>query len=148
MSSRHSMRRLVDSQELLATVRRRLDLAVRLGKLRAVSVEELWGFLFTTADHVVVDVGRALDRIQTVEREDGPLAEIMRSRLNVQSGDGEIELERMYLCLTDPLEREILTLWLLGTPHTVTAEIVGLTPDNTRWRWAQIRRRLRETLEQ
>ena len=55
-------------------------------------------------------------------------------------------LERSFAALNDPTDREILSCWLAGFPHSRTAEIVDLAATAVRKRWEVIRARLRNVL--
>ena len=50
-----AMRRLFDSQDIVSTLGRRLDLYVRSGRLEAVSGDQLWSLIMKMAEHGVID---------------------------------------------------------------------------------------------
>jgi DNA-directed RNA polymerase specialized sigma24 family protein len=145
-----AMRRLFDSQDILSTLGRRLDLYVRAGRLRAVSENELWSLVFTVADHALVDLRRTTDYLRSIEGADGPLAQAMLRRINdapEPGADASLGLARVFEALKDGTDREILSLWITDTPHHVTAELMGLTPAAVRKRWERIKDTLREDLK-
>lgn len=146
-----TMRRLFDSQEIMSTVGRRLDLYVRDGKLQAVSEEQLWALVFKMADHALIDKARLFRRLEATEGEDGQFAREMLIRLQQDRHtptDGvEEALEKALAALTDQTDRQILTLWLSGVQQKVIAEYVGLAPTAVRKRWQRIRAELRERFE-
>lgn len=146
-----TMRRLFDSQEILSTLGRRLDLFVRSGRLRAESAPELWSLVFRIADNAMVEKSRVVRSLEAKEGEDSPLAHRMLARLNeaqVHSDDGpEIEIDRALGVLDAGVDREILSLWLTGHQHTHIAECLGLAPTAIRKRWQKIRERLRTLYE-
>lgn len=145
------MRRVFDSLDILSTLARRLDHFVHSGQLEAATEDQLWSLLFRMAEHAVIDKARVFRRLQSAEGEDSTFAREMLARLQaaeVRRRDGpEVELERAMQSLQDRVDRTILSLWLLGTPHIATAEWVGLTPAAVRQRWHSIRTRLRATFE-
>jgi len=145
-----AMRRVFDSQDILSTVGRRLDRYIRLGQLAASSEPQLWALVGKMAEAAVVDKARVFRRLSAVEAEDAPFAMRLRSRLDDaarRSPEGvEDELASAIGLITDPVDREILSLWLHGTPHTVIAEQVELSPDAVRQRWRTIRLRLAERM--
>jgi DNA-directed RNA polymerase specialized sigma24 family protein len=144
-----AMRRLFDSQEILSTVARRLDQFVQSGQLTASNEGELWSLVFAMAEHAVIDKARVFRKLQRVEDEDSVWASRLAERLQAASGasDGvELTLCRVFESLPDPVDREILSLWLADTPHTVTSRMVNMTPNNVRQRWSKIKDSLRETL--
>lgn len=144
------MRRLFDSQELMSTLARRLDAFVRSGQLEAATEGQLWSLLFRMAENAVIDKARVFRRLQAVEGEDGPLAAGLLRELERASRAGpeecDLEIERTFRALPDAMDRAILALWLTGSPHTVTAECVGLSAAAVRQRWVSIRERLRASL--
>src|SRR5689334_16822079 len=52
---RPAMRRLFDSQEIISTLARRLDLFVRGGQLNAETEGQLWTLVFKMAENAVID---------------------------------------------------------------------------------------------
>ncbi len=144
------VRRLYDSQEILSTVGRRLDRYVLLGRLSICTEEQLRSLVSRIAIAAIADKARATARIGRVERPDGELVaddERRRGRAPMQSEmSSGGELDRAVRALRDPIDREILVLWLRGTPHNVTASVLGMAPTAVRKRWQSIRQRLREHL--
>lgn len=145
------MRRVFDSQDILSTLSRRLDGFVARGGLRVQSENQLWAFVLRMAENATIDKQRVLRRLQAVEGEDSPVASELARRIergghaDDDAGAG-IEIERALALLDDPIDKEILSMWVAGHPHTVTAESVGLTAAAVRKRWQMIRARLREGL--
>jgi RNA polymerase sigma factor (sigma-70 family) len=149
------MRRIFDSQDILSTLSRRLDAFVQRGQVRVRSERQLWAFLLRMAQNAAIDKQRVIRRLQAVEGEDSPVAIALARRLAgaaapPESGlDGDNatgEIERALSLLDDPIDREILSMWLAGHAHTVTAEAVGLSAAAVRKRWQSIRATLRESL--
>ncbi len=149
------VRRLFDSQDLLSTVSRRLDLYVQSGRLTARTEEELWSFLYRVVENAFIDKSRAYDRMQRSER---PEVAADRGALGSQGtsaseGVPGVEDDRTLIkdCLgelADPIDREILNLWLRGTPLGVIADLLGVPRARLRKRWQRIRRALRQTVGQ
>ncbi len=141
------MRRIFDSQEILSTVGRRLDLYVKAGHLRADSEPQLWSLLFRMIDAALVDKARAYRRLNKVEGEDSEFASRLLSRMREQdrksAEGGEIELEAAFRSLRSDVDREVLALWLNDVPHTRIAEEISSTPEAVRQRWRSIREHLR-----
>jgi DNA-directed RNA polymerase specialized sigma24 family protein len=138
----HAMRRLIDSQEILSTVARRLDRCVSRGRLRATSPEELRGLVIAIARNALIEKGRVYNSLRAQEGEDGPLARAMLRRLSQKEHkqDGcELELDRALRSLTDPIDREILSMWLNGMPLVRIADVVGRSAQAVRQRWQDIR---------
>lgn len=141
-----AMRRIFDSQDILSTLGRRLDHFVLSGKLKAGTEQELWALIFRMADNAVVDKSRLFRRLQQVEKEDSRFARELSSRLrhaqSTHKGGVEIEIDRALNHLHDGIDRQILLLWLAGTPQFVIAEHVDLAATAVRKRWQKIRSKL------
>lgn len=146
-----AMRRLFDSQEILSTLGRRLDVCVGSGSLRASSLEELWSLVFRIADNSLIEKARVFRSLEAKEGEDSPLAYRVLQRLKEaesQDQDGPlIEIDRALRSLDDGIDRQILSLWLQGNQHVHIAESVGMTAAAVRKRWEKIRGHLRTQCE-
>ncbi len=145
-----AMRRIFDSQEILSTLGRRLDLYVRSGRLEAANEQQLWALVFRMASNAVIDKARVFRRLQQVEDEDGVFAQELSRRLRQaqrSTKEGvEIEIDRALNLFDDRTDRQILSLWLVGTRHIVIAEHVDLAATAVRKRWQKIKSELRERL--
>jgi RNA polymerase sigma factor (sigma-70 family) len=146
-----AMRRLFDSQELLSTITRRLDVYVRSGRMAAVGEAQLWALISRIAENSLADKVRVFARLQTVEREDGPFAQELERRMSDRSGsdsDGpELEIDRILRELPSPDDRQIASMWMAGNTHAVIAEEFGMTEGAARVRWHRIRAHLRQALQ-
>lgn len=142
-----TMRRVFDSQEILSTVGRRLDLYVRSGRLQAVGEGQLWSLIFRIADNALIDKVRVFQRLQAVESSDSDFAHELLARLqqaeSTEPEGAEFEIERAFCVISDETDREILSLWLLGQPHTLIAKEVGMAATGVRKRWQSIKEQLR-----
>lgn len=147
-----SMRRLFDSQELLSTLGRRLDRYVSAGRFHATSDPQVWSLVFRILDNAMFDKQRVMRRLRSVEGEDSPIAAAILARIEYaeQRADrgAEVELDELLRLLRSPMERQIVSLWLSGHSLRVIADYVGLRPEALRQRWASIRQRLREGMEE
>lgn len=141
-----SMRRVFDSQDILSTISRRLDQFVRSGRLEASSEQQLWALIFRMANNAIIDKSRVYRRLQQTEGPDSSFAQDLLMRLRQaerQSREGvEIELEKALKVLTNSLDKEILSLWLMGTRHREIAQTVGMAPAAVRKRWQKIKEKL------
>lgn len=147
-----AMRRVFDSQELISTVSRRLDRLVRQGMVRAVNERQLWSLVFDIAEHAVIDKARALKRLEKVESADSPFAEMLRTCILNQEHDEpsrleSVELGDLFESLADPVDREILAMWLNGTSHLVAAQLLDIPHATVRKRWERIKDKCRHRIE-
>jgi DNA-directed RNA polymerase specialized sigma24 family protein len=146
-----AMRRLFDSQEIMSTLGRRLDAFIGAGQLGAGSLNELWSLLFRIADNSLIEKARVFRSLEAKEGEDSPFARsVARRLLDSERGDPNgplIEIDRALLSLDDHTDREILSLWLMGSNHNEIGTTIGLAPTAVRKRWQGIRGRLKEVFE-
>lgn len=149
------MRRLCDSQDLVATILRRLDRMVSRGAVSAASEAELWSLIFRIADHAVIDKSRILKKTNRLVGEDSLLAYEIRcsmaraSRLGHRNGISnadDVELARMIRGVPAEVDREILTLWLMDNDLRVIADEIGMEPAAVRKRWQRLREALRKQI--
>lgn len=142
-----AMRRLFDSQEILSTVGRRLDAFVNAGRLEATTTPQLWGLVLRIAENALVEKARVVRSLNAREGEDSPFAQQVLRRMehaDARTRDGaELELDAALRSLHDGVDREILSLWLLGNQLNHIAEHVDLAPTAVRKRWEKIRHHLR-----
>lgn len=145
-----SMRRLFDSQEILSTLGRRLDLYVRDRKLEASEEGQLWSLVFRMAENAMVDKARVYRRLQSVEGSDSPFARDLLGRLQraeASKADGaEAMIELAVGSLPDETDQQILTLWLNGTRHSEIAVHLEMSAAAVRKRWERIKGTLRSVL--
>ncbi len=143
------MRRIFDSQDILSTLGRRLDDYVREGRVAAQSEDQFWSLVMTMARHAVIDKARICQRLHAVESDDARLASALRERLEREPSNGGAgaTIQRAFEVLDDPVDQEILHLWLTGAPHSQTALAVNMTHAAVRKRWQIIRERLQERLD-
>ena len=146
-----SMRRIFDSRDILSTVGRRLDRIVESGRVKATSEPQLWALVFRIANNAVIEKGRVIRRLRRIEGEDSFFAQQMMSRLREAERVGrdqpELEIERVIHWIDDEVDKEILCLWLAGSPHDVTSVCVSMAPTAVRKRWQKIKLHLRERFE-
>ncbi len=141
------MRRVYDSLDVVGSLSRRLDHAVRCGQVDFPNERALWSYLKTVAEHVVIDHARVCRRFERVERDEKAIAtrllfESQRDRSG-SSGAGDQEwLERVMALIDEPTDRFILCAWLADRPHTQTAVSLGVTAQYVRTRWSRLKDKL------
>jgi DNA-directed RNA polymerase specialized sigma24 family protein len=140
-----ALRRLVDSEDMVSTLSRRLDAYMASGKLQEVTLEQLWSLIYRIVEHALADKGRLARRLQIVEGEDRPFAAALETRLEGSAAEGE--LGRIIGTIDDPVDREILQMWLAGAQHKVIAANLGISHVAVRKRWQRTKTALREQLE-
>jgi DNA-directed RNA polymerase specialized sigma24 family protein len=126
-----AMRRVLDSQDILSTVGRRLDGYVRTGSLAAQSVGELWSLVLTMAEHAVVDRALEVQRQWRATRE----MPLERTSGHDRTAASPLPLDRAMETVTDEKNRQILSLWLDGSSHGLIAARLGLSHAAVRQRW-------------
>jgi DNA-directed RNA polymerase specialized sigma24 family protein len=141
-----SVRRVLDSEDVLSTVARRLDGIVHDGRLRAETQGELWALVASIAHHAV------LENVRTVRRDRDAAAGVVAERSGHGWASDETDLgvedagevaERAMDLVHNETDRGILWLWLRDRRHTQIARSMGATPAAVRMRWGRIKRTLR-----
>lgn len=146
-----SMRRLFDSQEILSTVSRRLDLYILQGKLDVDAIEQLWKLVFRIADHALIEKARLYRRLQSVEGSDSAIAHALLWRLRdaelSETEGAEIEIDATLRLLENTMDRQILSMWLTGMSHAAIGRELGRSTEFVRKRWQRVKDTLRSELE-
>ncbi len=137
------LRRVVDSEDVLSTVARRLDELVYDRRLRAETDRELWSLVMRITKNVVSENVRMKDRHQ---RAAAAAREIGALRGENGAPDAEaVDVGRWALeSLEDGVDRTILRGRLSGAAHREIAASLGATPASVRMRWGRIVRALRD----
>jgi hypothetical protein len=140
------IRRVLDSSDVLSTVVRRLDRVVLSGRLRATTAGELWVFLCVLGDRAVTEKCRRL-RTERARRPAWVASVASDERASpVEERGIRIDLDVLLSRTRDPIDREILVLWLAGRQLRHIAGVVGLAPTAVRKRWQTMRARLKAEL--
>lgn len=142
------MRRLFDSQDVLSTLFRRVDLLASKGELRASSEAQLVALLVRIADNAVVDRARVINKLNRVEGVDRAWSSSLSSRI-AESPDDDASSEVLaaaFEALEDTEDRTILDMWLNDTPLDAIAQILDRPASTVRWKWGKIRSTLHQTL--
>jgi DNA-directed RNA polymerase specialized sigma24 family protein len=141
------MRRVMDSEDVLSTVARRLDGMVLEGRLRAETEPELWSLVQSVAFHAVSESHR--DSRLDAEIEDGGCMESDESALDSVAAPVAPEAAPVGLIAEamdrygDEADQRVLSMWMRGSNHTHIARSMGLTPSAVRMRWSRLVRALR-----
>jgi len=145
-----SLRRLVESSDIVGSISRRLDQLMVKGAITARSEGELWALIVRVGNRAVADQARLLARLRRAETEDRAWAqaaiEIACPNGNADVASVQGMLDVAFDSLTSAIDRTILAQWLSGTTHAVIAQGLGMETANVRKRWERIRERLQENL--
>jgi DNA-directed RNA polymerase specialized sigma24 family protein len=146
-----SMQRLVDSQDLLSTIARRLCQRVSNRRVQASDRQQFWALVFRIGDGALVDRMRIVSRLRSLEADTSPFVHMLRERLDRpedQSGAAFAEeLSRMLESLPTDVDRHLLMMWLHGVPSSEAGADFGLSAPAARKRWERIRHVLRRQFE-
>ena len=145
-----SMHRLVDSQDLLSTISRRLCQRVQNGRVSAEDDRQLWALVYRIGNDALVDRVKIVSRLRALESEGSPFVRGMRDRLD-QAGTGSSqefaeELHRMLGLLSTSADRELLVQWLHGKSLADAGASLGMNAAMARKRWQRIRETLQDAL--
>lgn len=143
------LRPVFDSQDIFSTLCRRFDMYVSKGRVKATSLGEVISLLQIMARSTMIDKARVTHNLQSLtDSEEDPafIAAITRMATQSAPGDFEATVERCSAALTSDSDRDILQFWLMGLPHNLIAETLGLEHASVRKRWQLIKERLRSEL--
>jgi len=145
-----SLRRLMDSTDLVSTVGRRLDQMVASGGVDVENEHQLWALVNHLARAAIADKARVLGRLRRVESADSGWARAFLERssgLGRESEDRFDEtLDAAMGALESDLDRRVLALWLGGWSHVQISAQLDMTPNAARQRWHRVRARLADAL--
>lgn len=138
-----SLRRLVDSYDVVDSIARRVDRVIARGPRVLESDRALWALVFRVGDRVIADHARALARLRRAENEDRGWAIAMLRKIESaapgEDPDASEVLDRAFACLESSTDRSILGLWLAGNSHAQTAACLGIAAPAVRKRWERMR---------
>ncbi len=145
-----SLRRLMDSADLVSTVGRRLDQLVASGGVDVENEHQLWALVNHLARAAIADKARVLGRLRRVENPDSQWARAFLDRAADAGADGQDRfdetLDLAMEALESDVDRRVLALWLGGWSHVQISAQLDMTPNATRQRWHRVRARLAEAL--
>lgn len=142
-----TLRRVFDSMDILSTLGRRLDLYVMSGRMQVSNEAQLWSLLFKMADHALVDKARMVRSAQHTERENSQLTARQPRRADHPNASTALEIDQCLGLLDDPIDRRVLSLWLLGDSHVEIGRQVKLGADAVRKRFKRIQMHLKQRFQ-
>lgn len=142
------LRRVLDSEDVLSTVTRRLDGLVRDGAIRAGTNAEFWSLISAIANHAVSENIRALKReCNTVEGWPEASDQPDKSVPVDDPTEEQRALADIVESLHDETDRRVLWMRLHDHPHETIASEIGASPAAVRMRWSRIRKALRQIIQ-
>ncbi len=129
-----------DSQDVLSTVLRRVDMLADRGAIRATTEREMLSLIITIAEHAAIDKTRLMELARSRLHTDGAFARLFLQRLNScrDDDDTQVLVFQMFQSLRTSIERRLFLLRLRGIEHQVIAEMIGISPAACRKRWSTI----------
>jgi len=142
-------RNILDTDDLMCTVLRRIDRLVEKKRFSPASEEDVWGLLQTVAHHSAITKNRLVQRTYTLSLEGGPYARWLLERVNRCVDNEEVAalLTRLMLAIPTTLDRQMFSLRLRGTTHRVTAQLLGISEVAARKRWSELMAFLQECVK-
>lgn len=145
------MQRLVDSQDLLSTILRRLCLRLRGTGIRAENHKQFWALVYRIGNDAIVDRIQVVDRLREMEAQGSEFARAMSERLMTSGPHADRDFAEQLSLVLDRIEssidRELLVLWLHGHGLSDAGAILGLNPAAVRKRWQRLREAIRRDLK-
>lgn len=134
-----------DSEDVMASVLRRMDKLAHDGALRPRSEGELWALIRTIASNTAVSRTRMMERARILLTEDGSYAYDFVQRLNACSTDDEAHLLvlRMAGSFSSERSRHIFLMRVRGASHAAIAALLNITDGSCRQQWLQMCKELK-----
>lgn len=138
-----------DSEDVMSSVLRRMDVLALEGRLKPRSEGELWALVRTIAANTAVSKSRLIERARSLEAEDGEYGRALVRRLETCVNDDEAHLLvlRMASSLRKDRQREVFLLRLRGANHASVAGLLGISEGASRQLWMEVCRDLRDRFE-
>ena len=144
-----SLRRLMDSTDLVATVGRRLDQIIATGGIDVEREGDLWALVNHLAKAAIADKARILSRLRRVEGPDSQWANAFIARAESSRGPSDSFDDTLDIAMNaagSDTDRRLLALWLGGWSHIQIAAQLDMTPNSVRQRWHRVRGTLAKAL--
>ncbi len=142
-----NLRLVLDSEDVLSTVTRRLDVIVCSERLRAESDRQLWALVMQIAKNVVSEnVKRQSGSRMFIDRLANLEDEAAKGAVAGDEADPDL-VHRALRILPCQEDRFVLRKRISGCTHDEIALLSGSTPAAVRMRWSRILKTLRENLE-
>ncbi len=135
-----------DSDDVLATVLRRVDHLAERSGIRATSEGEIISLILTIAEHASISRNRLAELARARMEEEAAFSQMLLAHLDACKDDEEAGclLVRMFASLPDTDARTLFLLRLRGIEHKVIAQMLAISPEACRQRWKKIREELIE----
>lgn len=139
-------RGLFDSEDVVASVMRRIDQMASRGALRLRSEGELWALIATIAGHDAITKARIMARSNSIIREDHEFAKFLVERASNCESDEAADAAILDIAasISNATMRQVFLLRLRGASHEAAAGAVGMTPAAVRQQWSTLMRSLSE----
>lgn len=140
---------VVDSEEVFASVARRLDRLATKGGVRPRSEAELWALVRTVTTNTAIEKNRLMVRARALVDNEGVYARQLLARLEACDSDDEAMLlvHRMALLLSEAVDRQVLFLMLRGASFPAIAIALRSTESAIRRRWSRLKASMEERFD-
>ncbi len=140
------LRRVFDSEDLLSTVRRRLDRCVVSGKLQAETEAQLWALVGRLADRAVSSQARRLKHAPIYDQEDRQFLDELLGVTARNDREERREIVREIFGRMSATERVIAVGTLRGQSQAELGEQLGMSEGAVKQRWFRVRGKIRQEL--
>lgn len=134
-----------DSEDVLSSVLRRVDLLAAQGRFWANDANDIMALILTVTRNTAVTKVRLATQAKRLLADGGKYMTALREHVNRCQGDDEaaILVSRMLLSLDNADQRQYLELRLRGATHRAAAQVLGISDEAARQRWGVIVKNLR-----
>jgi DNA-directed RNA polymerase specialized sigma24 family protein len=141
-------RQCEDSEDVLSSVLRRIDLLVSSDRFWVKDPSDIMGLILTVTRNTAVTKVRLAAQAKRLVASDGEYIKALCEKVNQCRGDDDaaVLVSRMLLSLDNTDQRQYLELRLRGATHRAAAQVLGISEDAARQRWGVIMKNLRALL--
>jgi len=132
------LRRVLDSEDVLATVTRRLDRIIHDERLRAETDSQLWALVMQIARNVISENARTRTRERAVAS-DADLIKLLAATVSDEpSIDDQSATAWAFRVVDNDIDRVIIQRRIAGDSHEKIAALEALKPSAVRMRWSRV----------
>jgi len=139
------LRRVLDSEDVLATVTRRLDRIVLDERLRAETDSQLWALVMQIARNVISENARSRRRERAAPSDTELIKRLAATASDEPRIDSQSATSWAFRVVEDDVDRLIIQRRIAGDSHERIAALVDLKPSAVRMRWSRVIGMLQES---
>jgi DNA-directed RNA polymerase specialized sigma24 family protein len=143
-------RTITSSEEVFASVARRVDIVASQEELRPCSPGQLWQFVRTMTLNTAISKTRAAARMAQLVEDAGHELTAVQRRIESCRDDEEVltVLCRVAMALGKESDQELFALRFRGASYNVLARLMGTSEATVRQRWTALCQKIRHAADE